>query len=240
MADAAGHFDLSGRNALVTGSTRGIGRALADAMAEAGAAVATHGLSKGEAQYCSDIADADACRALAADVERDLGQVDILVLNAAADLRRSWLETTADEVDHQLAANFRSTLILCQALLPQMMARGWGRIITIGSIQEVHPNPDYLVYAAAKAAQTSLVRNLARQAGSSGVTINNLAPGAIATDRNAETLADPEYRTKVESMIPLGRIGAPQDCVGACLLLASDAGAYINGISLFVDGGWSA
>lgn len=232
-------FDLSGRTALVTGSTRGIGAALAHALSDAGATVATHGLSEG-AGYRADLGEVSQCRTLVAEVERDLDRIDIVILNGATDLRRPWLETSASEAADLFAANFISTLVICQALLPGMRARGWGRIVTIGSIQEVRPNPNYLVYAAAKAAQTNLVRNLAGQVGASGVTINNLAPGAIATDRNAKTLAEPGYRERVEALVPVGRIGVPQDCVGACLLLASDAGAYINGASLTVDGGWSA
>jgi len=244
--DAGNSFDLAGRTALITGSTRGIGHALAHGLALAGAKIVTHGFrdlpgsDDGVPYYPADLADASACTRLAANVIADHGPVDILILNAAADLRRPWLETTVEETDYLLAANFRSSLLLCQALMPPMMARGWGRIIAIGSIQEVHPSPHYLVYAAAKAAQTSLVRNLARQVGGSGVTVNNLAPGAIATDRNAGPLADPAYRARVEAMIPAARVGDPGDCIGACLLLASEAGSYINGASLFVDGGWSA
>ncbi len=239
-------FDLGGRTALITGSSRGIGRALALGLAAAGAKIITHGFrdspssEDGVPHYAADLADASACTRLAADVIADHGRVDILVLNAAADLRRPWLETSVEEIDYLLAANFRSSLLLCQALMPPMITRGWGRIIALGSIQEAQPNPKYLVYAAAKAAQTSLVRNLARQVGTSGVTVNNLAPGAIATDRNAGPLADPAYRARVEEMIPAKRIGEPADCVGACLLLASNAGSYINGASLYVDGGWSA
>jgi NAD(P)-dependent dehydrogenase (short-subunit alcohol dehydrogenase family) len=97
-----------------------------------------------------------------------------------------------------------------------------------------------VVYAALKAAQTSMIGNLARQYAARGVTLNNLAPGAIGTERNAAVLQDADYRARVEAQIPAGRIGTPQDCVGACLLLCSDAGAYVTGSTLFVDGGWHA
>jgi NAD(P)-dependent dehydrogenase (short-subunit alcohol dehydrogenase family) len=102
----------------------------------------------------------------------------------------------------------------------------------------VKPNPRLIVYAALKAAQTNMMINLARQYAHRGITLNNIAPGAIGTERNAAVLDDPAYRDHVEAQIPSHRIGAPRDCVGATLLLCSDAGAYITGSTLFVDGGW--
>ena len=112
--------------------------------------------------------------------------------------------------------------------------------VAVGSIQEAKPNPRLVVYAALKSAQTNMIVNLARQYAARGVTLNNLAPGAIGTERNAAVLDDPAYRARVEEQIPAKRIGIPQDCVGACLLLCSEAGAYITGSTLFADGGWHA
>jgi NAD(P)-dependent dehydrogenase (short-subunit alcohol dehydrogenase family) len=243
-------FDLSGRKALVTGSSRGIGAALATALADRGAQVVVHGrevsdeldaLARkvGGRALAADLADAGACRDLARRAEDLLGGVDILILNASYEMRADWKAVSVEDADLQMAVNFRSSLLLCQALAPAMAERGWGRIIGLGSIQEIRPNPALLVYAAAKAAQTNMLMNLARQLGPSGVTVNNLAPGAIETDRNSAVLADPAYRANVEAQIPAGRVGRPQDCVGACLLLASEAGAYITGTTLHVDGGWS-
>ena len=243
-------FDLSGRRALVTGSSRGIGAALATALAERGARVVVHGREAGAELdavaskidgegLAADLADAGACRDLARRAEDLLGGVDILILNASYEIRADWTTVGAQDVDLQMAVNFRSSLLLCQALAPAMAERGWGRIIGLGSIQETKPNPALMVYAAAKAAQTNMLMNLARQLAPSGVTVNNLAPGAIETDRNAKVLAEPAYRARVEGQIPAGRVGQPGDCVGACLLLASEAGAYITGTTLHVDGGWS-
>ncbi len=245
-------FDLSGRRVLITGSSRGIGAALALALAGRGARVAVHGRVAGVeldamtaklggqgVALAADLADAGACRDLARRAQDALGGVDILVLNASYEVRGDWRAVSVEDIDQQMAVNFRSSLVLCQALAPAMAERGWGRIIGLGSIQEVKPNPALLVYAAAKAAQANMMANLARELGPSGVTVNTLSPGAIATDRNAGALSDPAYRQKVEAQIPAGRIGQPDDCVGACLLLASDAGAYVNGAVLRVDGGWS-
>ncbi|MDI1364440.1 MAG: SDR family oxidoreductase [bacterium] len=243
-------FDLSGRRALITGSSRGIGAALATALAGRGAEVVVHGREASDEldalankldgkALAADLSDPIACKDLARRAEDLLGGVDILILNASYEMRADWKRVTVEDADLQMAVNFRSSLLLCQALSPGMTERGWGRIIALGSIQEVRPNPALMVYAAAKAAQANMMMNLARELAPHGVNVNTLSPGAIATDRNAGVLSDPTYRAKVEAQIPAGRVGQPGDCVGACLLLASDAGAYVNGAVLRVDGGWS-
>lgn len=246
-------WDLEGRTALITGSSRGIGRALAVALADAGAKIAVHSQTTGSADavaaeivaaggtaaaLAADLNDAEQCTALADAAAAAFGGIDILVLNASYEGRMGWADVTPAVADLHWRVNFGASLTLCQRLAPPMVARGWGRIVAIGSVQEVRPNPALIAYAATKAAQASLVATLARELGGSGVTVNNLAPGAIATDRNAAVLADARYRARVEAQIPAGRVGTPQDCVGACLLLASDAGGYINGATLRIDGGW--
>jgi NAD(P)-dependent dehydrogenase (short-subunit alcohol dehydrogenase family) len=252
----AGGFDLSERTALVTGSSRGIGRAIALGLAGCGAAVAVHGGSRSaeavesaravaalgvrSIPVIADLGDPDACRNLAEEVVERLGPIDILVLNASTEVRRDWLEVGDEDFDLQVAVNLKSSLRLLQAAVPGMAERGWGRVVSVGSIQEAKPNPRLVVYAALKAAQTNMMTNLARQYAERGVTLNNLAPGAIGTERNAAVLQDEAYRQRVVAQIPARRIGAPADCVGACLLLCSDAGAYITGMTLFVDGGWHA
>jgi glucose 1-dehydrogenase len=247
-------FDLSGRVALVTGSSRGIGRAIALGLAEHGAAVAIHGVSRmteaeavaasittaGGRAVClqADLADAKSGPYLVAETTARLGPIDILVLNASIETRHDWLEITPDDIGAQVTVNFTASLTLLQGVVPDMAQRGWGRVVSIGSIQEAKPNPRLMVYAALKSAQSNLIVNLARQYASRGVTFNNLAPGAIATERNAAVLGDPAYSARVKAQIPAYRIGAPQDCVGACLLLCSGAASYITGSTLFVDGGW--
>jgi NAD(P)-dependent dehydrogenase (short-subunit alcohol dehydrogenase family) len=126
---------------------------------------------------------------------------------------------------------------MIQVLAPPMQAEKWGRILSIGSVQEAKPHPDMLVYAASKAAQTNMIQNLSRMLAPDGITANNLAPGVITTDRNVDALSDSAYAEKVRSWIPAGILGSPDDCAGAALLLCSEAGRYITGQNLFVDGG---
>lgn len=246
-------FDLQGRRALVTGSSRGIGRAIALAFAMQGAVVAVHGARReAEAQavaaeareaghdaaaFTADLSDPESVARLASSVASRLGGVDILVLNASVQAREAWDVTTTQQFDAQVAVNLKAALDLIAAFVPGMRERGWGRVLAIGSVQQVKPHPDMLVYAATKAAQVNMMKNLARQLAPLGITCNNLAPGVIATDRNADALADDAYNAAVLSRIPSGAFGAPADCVGAALLLCSEAGRYITGADLLVDGG---
>lgn len=249
-------FDLTGRRALVTGSSQGIGEAIVLALASRGADVVVHGLEPPETgrrvvgaveakgrrtvYVQADLRDPEACLDLADRAAAALGGIDILVSNAAVERPTPWAEVTPNQITEQWALNFQATLVLCQALTPAMVERGWGRVIAIGSIQQARPNPQHLVYAATKSAQASMIGVLARELGPFGVTANVLAPGAIETDRNTAVLADPAYKARVLERIPTGRIGQVQDCTGAAVLLASDEGSYINGETLFVDGGWRA
>ncbi len=120
-----------------------------------------------------------------------------------------------------------------------MKAQHWGRIVAIGSVQEAKPHPDMLVYSASKSAQTAMIRSLAVQLAADGITLNDVAPGVIYTDRNVDALADPAYAKIVTDSIPMGYYGQPQDCAGIVRLLCSDAGRYITGQRIFVDGGKS-
>jgi NAD(P)-dependent dehydrogenase (short-subunit alcohol dehydrogenase family) len=237
-------FDLTGRVALVTGSSRGIGRAIALGLAECGATVAVHGTKPGKAldealasvprsfAVTGDLSDPDVPARLVAEVKPD-----ILVANASIQIRKRWAEVTQAEAEQQMQINFHATVRMIQAAVPAMRAKKWGRILTIGSVQQQRPHPDMIVYAASKSALENLVRNLAKQLGSDGITINNLAPGVILTDRNISVLANEDYAARVRDMVPLRFFGESEDCVGAALLLCSDAGRYITGANLFVDGG---
>jgi NAD(P)-dependent dehydrogenase (short-subunit alcohol dehydrogenase family) len=254
-AFATNPFDLTGRRALVTGSTQGIGAAIAIALAEAGADVAIN--HPGDTASGSEVLDKisslgrkavcipaklgtpDSAKNLFLAAGEALGGIDILVSNVAVQFAEGWESVTPEHFDTQVRTNWQSAFELIQHAAPGMLERGWGRIVTVGSVQEAKPHPQMVVYAALKAAQTSMVRNLAKQFAPRGVTVNNLAPGVINTDRSRARLSDPAYAQTVLSWIPAGLIGEPSDCAGAALLLCSDAGRYITGQSLFIDGGMS-
>jgi glucose 1-dehydrogenase len=249
-------FRLTGRTALVTGARREIGRAIALTLAELGAKLAIHhaGTSEEAADanavvreieqaggvaraFGQDFASDDAGKLLATTVSA-WAAVDILVLNASIELPEAYEDISRAHFDRQIAVNLRTPLELLQNLVPPMAARGWGRVLTIGSVQQMRPHPKMMVYAGTKAAQWNWMRNLARQFGGKGVTVNNLAPGAILTARNQAQMAV-EGAALIER-IPAGRLGHPNDLRGAAALLCSDAGAYINGVNLYVDGGRAA
>lgn len=242
-------FNLMGKRALVTGSSQGIGLAMAVCLADYGCEVYVHGSSSREkVQKVTDAIIARggsahttvcdlAVSGCADELYAETGEIDILVLNASFQIRKPWQEITEQDFDCQVNINMKSSMCLMQKYAPGMIQHGFGRIIAVGSVQQYAPHPLMLIYAATKDAQWSFVKNLARQLGPKGITVNSLSPGVILTPRNASALADKAYREKCETAIPLGYIGDAKDLNGALILLASNAGRYINGIDLVVDGG---
>lgn len=239
------------KTALVTGSSRGIGRAIAKRLALDGYRVIVH--CAGNIEKANEVkAEIESAGGIAEVVKANLcnteetkslieksGDVDVLVLNASLQYRNPWQSITLDECYEQLNCNFVSSLMLIQGVSDYMKNQGWGRIITIGSVQEAKPHPDMLVYSSSKAAQTNMMKSLSLQLAEFGITVNNVAPGVIYTDRNVEALSDEEYAKKVTSSIPVGFYGMPDDCAGIVSLLCSDEGRYITGQSIYVDGGKS-
>lgn len=242
-------FSLSGKRALVTGSSRGIGRAIALAYGAAGAKVYLHGSAPSrrldetlaEAQKagfdCSSVtADLSDCVAVE-NMMCQIDSLDILVMNASVQKYMTLEEFDPAEFDREFHANVQASFQMVQAVLPGMIERRYGRIIAIGSVNQDKPSPRLGVYAATKAAQLNLMINLARNYAQYGITANNVAPGVIATDRNREALGDQDTVKQLLAAIPASRFGQPEDCVGVALLLASDAGAYITGADIPVAGG---
>ena len=226
-------FSLAGKIALVTGSTRGIGKAIGDVFEEYGAKVIRH-----NTKVC-DLADPAAIDAFFAKLEEEGSMPDVLVANASIQAKIPWTEFPMDEARKEIQVNFLATLRMFQLCYPKMKGQKWGRLIVVGSVNERRPHPDMCVYAATKSAQENLVRGIARQVAAEGITVNNLCPGVFYTDRNKECLADPVYGKRVTDAIPMHDYAMPEDAAGAALLLASDAGRYITGATIMVDGGLS-
>ncbi|MBQ5590185.1 MAG: SDR family oxidoreductase [Clostridia bacterium] len=243
--------DLTGKKALVTGSSRGIGSAIAKELADCGAEIVLHYAGREDAALnmkeliekdggkCS-IVHANLCDNTAYDkLISEVGDIDILVLNASVQYKNEWENINQEEFYNQVNCNFLASLALIQGFVPAMRKNKFGRIITIGSVQEAKPHPQMLVYSATKAAQTNMMKSLSLQLAEDNITVNNVAPGVIATDRNAEALADKEYAEIVKNQIPLKFYGEKEDCAPIVRLLCSQEGRYITGQSIYVDGGKS-
>ncbi len=242
-------FSLEGKRALVTGSSRGIGKAAAFALAEAGAHVILHG-SRESAALKETLEQARANGWSVESVTGDLGcaddlekilastvPADILVLNASAQKYGTLEEFTPEAFDAHFAVNVKNSLRLIQAFLPAMQEKKWGRVIALGSVNQWKQSPRLVIYSATKSALANVMQNCARKYACDNITFNTIAPGVMATDRNAEVLSDPATVEKIMTVIPAKRFGTPDDCAGLVLLLASDAGAYITGTDIPVAGG---
>ncbi len=238
-------FDLTGKTALVTGATQGIGFAIAALLAKQGAKVFVNGASSeekcraasskipGSVPVRADLTKKEDIDALF----EKTGGVDILVLNASVQYKREWDGFSEAELDMQLDCNLKSSYILIRKYAPYMQKRHYGRIVTVGSVNQYNNHPELVLYGVTKAAQKKLAESIAPQLAPYGVTINNIAPGAINTPRNAEALSDAEFNKKVISGIPAGYVGTPSDIAPAVLLLCSDEGRYITGSEIIIDGG---
>jgi NAD(P)-dependent dehydrogenase (short-subunit alcohol dehydrogenase family) len=246
-------FGLTGRTALVTGSSRGIGAAIAEGLSGAGARVVVHGSRPGAAsdtlarihaaggegaEIDGDIALPGMGRELVERAE-EIGPVDILVINASAQVNAVLAELTPEDLALQIDVNLRSTLDMLQTILPRMAARGWGRVVSVGSINQLRPKSIVTAYAATKAAQHNIIQSQARDYARQGVLLNTLAPGLVDTDRNADRRdADPEtWAAYVRDLNWMGRAGNPEEMVGAAIFLASDACSFMTGETLVLSGG---
>lgn len=245
-------FSLAGRQAVVTGGNRGIGAAILFALAQAGAdvisihrsadepLVAAHVRALGHryASVRADLAAIDALPALADAVTTDHGPIDILINNAALQVRYPAADFPIAEWRLVLDTNLTATFVLCQAFGRPMLGRGRGAIVNLASLLSFQGGLTVPAYAAAKAGVTGVTRALANEWAAQGVNVNAIAPGYIATDLNTALLGDPERSRQIGERIPAGRWGRPEDIAGAAVYLCSPAAAYVHGHVLVVDGGW--
>jgi 2-deoxy-D-gluconate 3-dehydrogenase len=244
-------FDLHGKTALVTGGNRGLGGAMAEGLAKAGADVAVVG-RKPDAQALSriaghgvhaeffpfDLADTDRIPDLVAAVKAAFGRIDILVNNAGVQKRHKAAEFPKSDWDQVMAVNMNAVFFLCQSVGKLMLEQGSGKIINIASLLSFQGGLTVPAYAASKGAVMQLTKSLSNEWAGRGVNVNCIAPGYMDTEMNEALMADPTRSRQILERIPAGRWGTPEDMVGAAIYLASRASDYVNGSVIVVDGGW--
>ncbi|MFD1720437.1 glucose 1-dehydrogenase [Amnibacterium endophyticum] len=248
-------FDLSGRTALVTGSSRGIGLALAEGLAAAGAHVVLHGrdldrlrreadslqaTGAAVSDVAFDLTDESAVRDGIAELVGRVGAVDVLVNNAGMQLRGPFTEFTGADWDRVIATNLTSAFLVSREVARGMQQRRRGKIVNIGSVQSMLGRPGITPYAASKGGIVMLTRGMCADLGPSGIQVNAIAPGYFATELTSALVDDPEFSAWVERRTPAGRWGRVEDLVGAAVFLASAASDFVNGQVLAVDGGMTA
>lgn len=233
------------KSVLITGSTQGIGLEIAKQMAKDGYKVFVH-CSKDQEKADRIAKEIGAYKGVVADLSdlqqsKDLykktGAVDCLILCASVQYKRFWLEITDEECEKQLNVNVRSSLILMQKYYPKMKENGFGRIISIGSVNQYNNHKELSLYGATKCAVYHLIENVAKYGAPYGVTANNIAPGAIATPRNQAVQDDPALMKEVESKIPMGHFGSTKDVANVACMLCKEESRYITGADIAIDGG---
>lgn len=246
-------IDLSGKVAVVTGASSGIGAAMARGLLEAGAKVAiTYNAHAGEAEtfvktaadkgwtaaaYHLDVGDHTAVRRTFEQVADNQGGVDILINNAGIVSYHDFLDLNIAEWERMLRVNLTGAMLCAQQAARQMKSRGGGRIVNVSSIAAARPEPQRVHYCVSKAGLDMLTKSLALELAPLDITVNSIGPGTIETNLNRDRLSDNELRASILARTPAGRIGSPEDVAGLAILLVSDHARFITGQTIFVDGG---
>jgi NAD(P)-dependent dehydrogenase (short-subunit alcohol dehydrogenase family) len=248
-------IDLSGRLALITGASKGLGKAMAVALGESGATIALVSRDRGKLDevrqeiedsggkagvFVADVRDEASVNRLETDVRAKLGKVQILINNAGINIRKNLVDFTLDEWRSVLDTNLTSAFLICRAFVPHMRGTGYGRILNLASIMSHVSIPQRSAYSSSKAALLGLTRALALELATEGITVNGISPGPFGTEMNASLMQNPEINAQFLANIPAGKWGKPEDIGSLACYLCSEAAEFITGTDIVIDGGWCA
>ena len=249
-------FRMDGKVALITGGSRGLGKQMGLALAEAGAQVALCSRNAAQAQaaadelrastgqrctgYACDVADGAQVEALVGDVLRTYDQIDVLINNAGINIRGAIEDLSLEEFLKVQAINVTGVWLMCRAVAKHMKARRYGRVINVGSMLSIISMPERTPYATSKGAVLQMTRTLALEWAPYNITVNAIMPGPFATELNLPLINDPAKYKHFAAQVPLGRWGDLEEIGGLALFLASDASSFVTGAGITIDGGWTA
>jgi NAD(P)-dependent dehydrogenase (short-subunit alcohol dehydrogenase family) len=249
------NVDLTGRTAVITGGSRGLGEAMAKALAETGAKIAlvARDLKRMEkvrdaiaesggtaAVFTADVTQEDEVAEVADAVNQRFGAPQILINNAGTNIRKNLVDFSLEEFRSVLDSSLISTFLMCRAFVPGMKGSGYGRILNMTSIMSHVSIPGRTAYSSAKAALLGLTRALALELAGEGITVNGISPGPFATDMNAAVMNNPEANAQFLQNLPAGRWGKAEEIGALACYLCSEAAGFITGTDILIDGGWTA